>query len=106
MNDARALSENPFAVLGCAPDATRAEVERAGQKLLGLLEIGAKSARSYRSPLGEHERTTDLVRAALAELRDPDRRIVHELWARATATAVGDAEPLDAAEAVLGWRDP
>lgn len=113
----QAIAENPFFVLGLAPEASRAEVERTGQKLLAMLELGAAAAKTYRSPLGTHERTADLIRSALAELRDPERRIVHEFWAggadaiageagaSANATpapAVGDGFP--EAATLLGWE--
>jgi hypothetical protein len=75
------LEANPFHVLGLPPSATRAEVEREGQKLLGMLEIGLRQAATYDSPLGPRLRDAELVRAALAELRDPSRRLLHELWA-------------------------
>jgi hypothetical protein len=39
-------------------------------------------ARRYPTPFGARERTPELVRAAIAELRDPVRRLAHEWWAR------------------------
>ena len=81
------IRDNPFYVLGLRPTATRAEIEREGQKLLGMLELGLKSAARYATPLGSVERTSDLVRRAMAELRDPQRRLEHELWARLEPTA-------------------
>jgi hypothetical protein len=77
----RRLADNPFHVLGLRPDCSRADVEREGQKLLAMLELGLSAARRYTSPLGEHERSAEQVREAMAELRDPDRRLIHELWA-------------------------
>ena len=74
--------ENPFFLLGLSPECSGAEVERAGQKLLALLAIDSGPAKTVLTPLGERERTPDAVRAAMAELRDPERRLVHELWAR------------------------
>lgn len=91
------LARNPFLVLGLAPDAARAEVERTSQKLLGLLGLGASAAGRYATPFGERARTADAVREAAAELRDPARRVAHELW----ATPVEDAE-LDPGE-VAAW---
>ena len=82
MSDAHArIGDNPFYVLGLRPDCTRAEVERAGQKWLAMLDVGLKAAGSYATPLGGRERTADKVRLAMAELRDPERRLVHEIWA-------------------------
>ena len=105
-------AENPLLVLELAPDASRAEIERAGQKLLAMLELGLRSAALYPTPLGPRARTPESVRAAMAELRDPDRRIVHELWIGAPAAEVplddadadepASGEPFDALEA-LGW---
>src|SRR5688572_16342451 len=88
------LRENPFYVLGVRPEASRVEVEREGLKLLGMLELGLASARSYTTPVGVAERTPEGVRRAMAELRDPDRRVLHELWARMdTVThAAGDQD--------------
>lgn len=76
------LLENPFYVLDLRPDCTRMDVERSGQKLLAMLELGLTAAKTYRTPLGEVERTPEKVRLAMAELRDPLRRLDHEVWAR------------------------
>jgi hypothetical protein len=106
-------ADNPLLVLELAPDASRAEIERAGQKLLAMLELGLRSAAIYPTPLGPRARTPESVRAAMAELRDPDRRIVHELWIGAPAAEVpvdepepdepASGEPFDAL-AALGWE--
>ncbi|HEX2692265.1 MAG TPA: hypothetical protein VHN14_36905 [Kofleriaceae bacterium] len=76
------LADNPFFVLGVPAEASRIEVEREAQKLLGMLELGFAEARTYATPQGPRERTAELVRAAVAALRDPYRRLVAELWAR------------------------
>jgi hypothetical protein len=76
------LAENPFFVLGLSPDASRIEMEREAQKLLGMLELGFVAAQTYATPLGPRERTPELVRAAAAALRDPYQRLLAELWAR------------------------
>ncbi len=80
------VMDSPFYVLGLRPEATRAEVEREGQKWLGMLELGLAAAQRYVTPLGVGERTADKVRAALAELRDPERRVLAEVWARLQPT--------------------
>lgn len=90
------LRDNPFFVLGLATTASRIEVEREGQKLLGMLELGLAAAARYASPLGWHARTPDLVRAAVATLRDPRRRLSAEAWARHAVIAAGPA-PTDVA---------
>jgi len=106
-----ALGENPFLVLGVTPDATRMEIEREAQKLLGMLELGFAAAATYATPLGPRARTPDLVRAAVARLRDPYQRLVAEQWARHAPPAIDGATPAEAdATGVpglrrsLGWR--
>ncbi|PRP99905.1 hypothetical protein [Enhygromyxa salina] len=89
------LAHNPFYVLELRPDCSRADVERQGQKLIGMLELELSGALRYRSPLGEHPRSSQLVRAAMAELRDPNRRLLHELWATLDPTSPGPAAPAD-----------
>jgi hypothetical protein len=81
----REHAANPFLVLGVAPAAPVAEIERHGQRLLSELAAGLEGARRYETPLGARERTPELVRAAIAELRDPARRLAHEWWARGLA---------------------
>ena len=78
----RARLENPFLVLAVAPAAEIADIERQGQRLLAELAAGLDGARRYATPFGARARTPELVRAAIAELRDPARRLVHEWWAR------------------------
>lgn len=101
------LEHNPFWVLGVALTSERGEIERAGQRLLAELAIGRASARTYETPLGSVERTADAVRSALAELRDPDKRLVHEAWATLAGPSSAEPEPaLDWARAcrLLGLR--
>jgi curved DNA-binding protein CbpA len=116
------IRDNPFYVLGLSPRASRAEIEREGQKLLGMLELELRSAATYATPVGPAPRTADKVRRAMAELRDPERRLEHELWARldprAEAPPAGDEAgdepvrrdrpradaPWKGALAALGWR--
>jgi hypothetical protein len=99
---------NPFFVLEVATDATPTDVERAGQRLLALLTVGSANAQTYPTPLGTATRDAELVRQALAALRDPEQRVVHELWAN-VASAAGaasdhnNAGPWEGAEHALGW---
>jgi hypothetical protein len=113
---------NPFYVLGLPVEASRAEVEREGQKLLGMLAPGPAACRRSRPGTGPAPRTPEAVREAMAELRDPERRLMHELWARvpappgssagaSVASPAGlesGAEPTGApwpeALAILGWQ--
>ena len=113
--------ENPFYVLGVRPDCTRAELEREGQKLLGMLELGLPAAKKYQTPIGEAERTPELlrvaiaerspelVRQAMAELRDPHKRLLHEVWAQLPAeTLAAEPNPHDGSGANPGpgpWPD-
>ena len=81
-NQFRRHLENPFLVLAVPATATPAEIDRQGQKWLGMLAAGIAEARRYATPFGDGERTPELVRAALAELADPARRLGHEWWAQ------------------------
>lgn len=105
------IADNPFFVLGISPDASRIEIEREAQKLLGMLELEFAASQTYSTPLGPRPRTPEAVRAAVAALRDPYQRLVAELWARhAPAHVVEDArEPAEPAvlrtlRRALGWR--
>lgn len=96
------LAANPFYVLGLRPDCARAEIEREGQKLLGMLELELTAAKHYRSPIGVHPRSATQIREAMAELRDPDRRLLHELWA-ALDPELGPEQGEASAEAKSEW---
>jgi hypothetical protein len=78
---------NPFLVLDVGPSVGIAEIERQGQRLLSELAAGLDGARRYLTPFGVRERTPELVRSAIAGLRDPARRLGHEWWARGLAAA-------------------
>ncbi len=73
--------ENPFLVLEIPVSAGTAEAERQGQKLLAMLAAGLAEAKRYWTPQGSLARTPELVRTAMSELRDPERRLSHEFWA-------------------------
>lgn len=97
------IAQNPFYVLELPTAATRAEVEREGLRLIGMLEAGLAGASRYRSPLGSHERSPDGIRQAMGALRDPGRRLLDELWARPPAIhAPGDAREADPVAGALG----
>jgi hypothetical protein len=105
------IADNPFFVLGLDPDASRIEIERESQKLLGMLELEFAEAMTYATPAGPQPRTPEAVRAAVAALRDPYRRLVAELWAR-HAPAMRPDSPASSSAATatpglrhaLGWR--
>lgn len=108
------MADNPFYVLEVAPDCSRAEVERAGQKLLAMLELDLAGARAYPTPFGPGRRDAAKVREAMAELRDPQRRLFHELWAVSPYAPASSESPINeelaatsgfsAALSALGWR--
>jgi hypothetical protein len=109
MRGAMKLADNPFFVLGLSPEASRIEVEREAQKLLGMLELGFVDIQHFATPLGPQLRTAEAVRAAVATLRDPYQRLVAELWARhapptRTEAEVAAAPPDDQLRRALGWR--
>ena len=85
-NHLRRHLANPFLVLELEPEVTREELERQGAKLLALLAASVVEAATYPTPLGPRERTPELVRGALAELRDPAKRLLHEWWALGLAS--------------------
>ena len=105
------IIDNPFFVLGLSPEASRIEIEREAQKLLGMLELDFADAKAYQTPLGPQPRTQEAVRAAVAALRDPYRRLVAELWARnappprsVPRTESATAPPRLGLRRALGWR--
>ncbi|WNG61114.1 hypothetical protein F0U59_45210 [Archangium gephyra] len=107
------LKENAFHVLGLRPSCTRMEVEREGQKLLAMLELGLSEAKHYDTPVGRMPRTAELVRASMATLRDPATRLQHALWAQlppgapaAQTPAKEEPAPWPEAPVRLGWRRP
>ena len=102
---------NPFFVLELKADASRLDVERAAQRLLGLLAIGAQGADEYQTPFGPARRDADSVRQALGRLRDPLQRLQCELWANVPPLAAPDASeslaaPWEAGARALGWGRP
>ena len=105
------IVDNPFFVLGLSPEASRIEIEREAQKLLGMLELDFADAKVYQTPLGPQPRTPEAVRAAVAGLRDPYRRLVAELWARnappprsVPRTETATSAPRLGLRRSLGWR--
>lgn len=97
---------NPFWILGVPTTASAMDIQRAGQKWLGMLEIGVASASLVETPDGVCSRTPELVRQAMADLRDPERRLVAELWARTPAVEPESFSPWSDARAVLCGRLP
>lgn len=101
---------NPFFVLELKTDATRADVERAGQRLLAKFGIDSAGIAEYDTPLGKGVRDADMVRQALAALRDPVQRVTHELWANLAPLRIAESETNHApiwehAERAMGWAE-
>jgi hypothetical protein len=75
-----------------------------------MLELDLAGAGIYPTPLGPARRDAAKVREAMAELRDPQRRLFHELWVcgvPATDAVIADKLPplgFSAALTALGWR--
>lgn len=99
---------NAFLVLELGPEATRTEIERAGQRLLGLLQVGAARATTVETPEGPRPRGVDDVRAALATLRDPAARLGAELDLAVRRAGTPELDPSPTADlwAALGWSTP
>jgi hypothetical protein len=76
------VSENPFHVLGVAPTATRMEIEREAQKLLGMIELGFAAALTYQTPLGPRTRTA--VIAAFNTVNDARPAASTAAWSTIT----------------------
>ncbi|MEZ4297407.1 MAG: hypothetical protein R3B70_20765 [Polyangiaceae bacterium] len=76
------IRDNAFYVLELPAACSRHDMERQGQKLLAMLELGLSAAMTYATPLGVAMRDADKVRRAMATLRDPEKRLEEELWAR------------------------
>ena len=98
------IRDNAFHVLELDASCGRIDVERQGQKLLAMLELGLSAAATYPTPVGPSKRDADKVRLAMAKLRDPDRRLEEELWARLPAAAPA-AEHVFDPDADLGLDD-
>jgi len=106
---AQRFTLDPFTVLQAAPTASRAELDGTATRLLEALAAGLPGADRYPTPLGPRQRDPDIVTAAAAELRDRERRIVHEVWARMPVRSA-EVEPpptgptWTGGERALGWR--
>lgn len=68
------MDANPFHLLGLTPGVTAIEIERAGQRLLALSEVGSAAAAVVVIRGVAVPRSVDQIRAAMATLRDPAMR--------------------------------
>lgn len=80
MSEPAVWAHNPFYVLALPPDCHAADIERAGNTWLAMLAIDLEEAKHYDSPVGMQVRTTESVRAAVATLHAPEKRLLCELW--------------------------
>lgn len=88
---------NPFFVLDLPPSATPGEIERAGRKLIALLEVGGAAATQYVCAFGTFPRDATMIREAMNVLRDPKQRAKESLLASLIAPASAAPTPdLDA----------
>jgi hypothetical protein len=99
----RAIVENPFYVLGVSPECTRHEFEREGQKLLAMLALDLAEIKTYATPLGERIRTPELVLHSMAELRNPSKRLLHEIIAALPMSEIGATDDPTQFEATDRW---
>jgi hypothetical protein len=76
------LSGNPFYVLELSTTATLDEIEQAAADLIKRIDQGEPGIDFYTTPLGALPRDAGDVRDAAKQLRNPQRRLVHEFWAR------------------------
>lgn len=76
------IADNPFYVLGLRHDCAPRDVEREGQRLLSMIALNLKESLHYPTPVGDRPRDAEKVRHAMAELRDPAKRLVHEVLAK------------------------
>lgn len=75
----------------------------AAARLVDRLVDGDPDARRYDTPVGPRERDPAMVQRAATQLRDPDERVQHELWAAAPRRAA-PPRPV-ASEQSTGWSD-
>jgi hypothetical protein len=85
-------AKNCFYILELGFDASLADIERQGRKLLGMLELGIERSTTYACPVGVFDRDATMVREAVARLRDPKSRLREATLARALA---GENKPSD-----------
>lgn len=101
------VTANPFHVLCLSIDATHEEVERRAAELVRDIDAGRRGADTYVTPLGRRQRTRTLVLWACKQLRDPDRRLQHEVWyLEPVDRSLLAPRPQPAAWRAFGWRRP
>jgi hypothetical protein len=97
-------------VLELPTRATWSEIERRADTLREALR-STDAIDSYPTPAGSRRRIAADIDAAVEALRDPDARLVHELWAavpprREPKTADAAMPGWSQAMTAFGWRRP
>lgn len=77
----RRWTQNPFYVLELSVDAEWSEIEQRAAMLERALVERPGETHAYPTPAGARRRDRSVVHAAVEALRDPDLRLLHELWA-------------------------
>ena len=100
--------ENPYFILEIDATAAPGEIERAGRKLLGLLDVGSEKVVKYTCSFGTFDRDATMIREAMSELRDPKKRARHALLASLLGASAASSEvdidaPLADAFALAGY---
>lgn len=106
---AQRFTLDPFIVLQAAPTASGHDLDGVAMRLLEALAAGLPGADRYPTPLGPRRRDPETVTAAALELRERERRIVHEVWARMPVReqpveSAASAPAWAGGERALGWR--
>lgn len=70
----------PFWVLNLTPEAANSDIDKAARDLTAKLQFGMAEAKSFSSPLGQHQRDEQLIRDARSTLQDPALRLLAEFW--------------------------
>mgnify|MGYP007011845777 CR=1 FL=1 len=100
-------TRNPFYVLELPTDAPWCEIEHRADALRACLQ---RRHDTYPTPVGMRRRSVTDIEAAVDALRDPDARIIHELWASISWRSRSPSSPPNRsprwseAMTAFGWR--
>jgi hypothetical protein len=107
----RRFTHNAFHVLDLPVDASAADVRRQAARLVDRLVNSDPGAGRYDTPVGPRVRDAAMVQRAATQLRDPDERVQHEIWAAVPrrdatprAVLVEGSPGWPGAPAAFGWR--